>query len=70
MQTQTESPAKAQATVSLRISTCHKVQFGEVVKVVGEGEQLGSWDPGAAPGLDSLCILPASRLLIAHLGAM
>lgn len=50
MQTQTETPASTQATISLRISTCHKVQFGEVVKVVGEGDQLGSWDPFAAPG--------------------
>ncbi len=41
-------------TIALKISTCHKVQFGEVVKIVGEGDQLGSWDPFAAPGMSTV----------------
>ncbi|KAK9835485.1 hypothetical protein WJX74_001225 [Apatococcus lobatus] len=51
-QTQTQEPPSAEATISLKISTCHKVQFGEIVKVVGEGDQLGSWDPPAAPAME------------------
>ena len=54
VQSQTEEPQTNQSTITLSISTCHKVQFGEVVKVVGEGEKLGSWDPSAAPGASDI----------------
>lgn len=35
---------------TVRITTQHEVAFGEVVKAVGTQEQLGAWDPAAAPG--------------------
>ena len=35
-------------------STTHQVQFGEIVKVVGQGPQLGKWDVSQAPGTPPL----------------
>ncbi|CAL8471460.1 g11002 [Coccomyxa elongata] len=36
---------------TVRLTTQHEVAFGEVIKVVGTQEELGAWDPVAAPGL-------------------
>lgn len=33
-------------------STTHQVQFGEIVKVVGQGPQLGKWDVSKAPAME------------------
>ena len=41
---------EASSASTVRIVTQHEVAFGEVVKVVGTQEQLGAWDPAAAPG--------------------
>lgn len=35
---------------TVRLTTQHEVAFGEVIKVVGTREELGAWDPVAAPG--------------------
>lgn len=35
-------------------STTHQVQFGEIMKVVGQGPQLGKWDVSKAPGIACL----------------
>lgn len=34
--------------------TTHQVQYGDVIKVVGQGPQLGKWEVGHAPGV--LCL--------------
>ncbi|BDA46843.1 probable glucoamylase at N-terminal half [Coccomyxa sp. Obi] len=36
---------------TVRLTTQHEVAFGEVIKAVGTQEELGAWDPVAAPGL-------------------
>ena len=33
----------------MRITTQHKVKFGEVIKIVGGGPDLGDWNPEAGP---------------------
>ncbi len=57
---------------TVRITTQHEVAFGEVVKAVGTQEQLGAWDPAAAPGAplcacnvlaSSVPLIPACVLL-------
>ena len=34
-------------------TTTHQVNYGEVIKVVGQGPQLGKWEVRTAPGDDA-----------------
>ena len=36
--------------ISIRISTQHAVNYGEVIRIVGAGSALGDWNPEQGPG--------------------
>jgi len=57
MQTQQEqeSPRSSLEQRHVIFRTTHQVQYGDVIKVVGQGPQLGKWEVGHAPGM--LCML-------------
>ena len=40
---------EGQQKVPVRITTQHNVKFGEVIKIVGGGPDLGDWNPEAGP---------------------
>ena len=57
LQPQTESSDSPRSMLQqhkVLFSTTHQVQFGEIVKVVGQGPQLGKWDVSQAPGTPPL----------------
>ena len=53
MQTQQEqeSPRSSLEQRHVIFRTTHQVQYGDVIKVVGQGPQLGKWEVGHAPGV-------------------
>ena len=50
-QQEQESPRSSLEQRHVIFRTTHQVQYGDVVKVVGQGPQLGKWEVGHAPGV-------------------
>lgn len=44
------APASAEPTAAVTLKACRRLQFGQVLKVVGGTAEMGDWDPTAAPG--------------------
>lgn len=47
-----ESPRSFLQQQHVVFRTTHQVQYGEVIKVVGQGPQLGKWEVGRAPAME------------------
>lgn len=50
-----DSPRSVLQQHKVLFQTTHQVHFGEIVKVVGQGPQLGKWDVDHAPGEQACC---------------
>lgn len=51
-QQEQESPRSSLEQRHVIFRTSHQVQYGDVIKVVGQGPQLGKWEVGHAPAME------------------
>jgi hypothetical protein len=44
------APVAAEPTAAVTLKACRRLQFGQVLKIVGGTPEMGNWEPTAAPG--------------------